>query len=610
MIRRSTSIQSKLTFAILGTTLAVLLLTTAGFVTYEFITFKKGMESHVRTTAGIIALNSASSLSFGDLNTARETLTTISVDPHIQAAALYGADGELFVHWPENADPSSFPLRPNSGGFSESADSLVYFHQVTRAGAHLGTLYLKSDFGARRERFARYALIVATVLGVSMIVAVLLSRFLQRGISQPILALAEVAQAISSRRDYSVRAVKSSNDEVGVLTDAFNHMLVQIQERAEALRVNEERFRHLANAVPAHVWTADASGTIVYFNEPWYEFTGRTPQDSLGLRWTEALHPDDREGCVRAWHEAIERGCVFESEGRIRRVDGEYRWFLQRALPARDSTGSVSGWFGTNTDIDDKMRAEENVNQMNQTLEQRVRERTSQLEASNRELEAFSYSVAHDLRAPLRAIDGFSQALVEDYGAQLPPEAKELFQRSRLASQRMAQLIDDLLDLSRVARADVHMQPLDLSEMARSIAAELKKALPHRQVTVQVEPNLRAGGDSQLLRLALGNLFDNAFKFTRLKGEATIHFGATTINGERVFFIRDNGAGFDMQFAAKLFGPFQRLHTLAEYPGTGVGLATVHRVVVRHGGRIWPQSGIGQGTTFYFTLPDERDCRN
>ena len=604
MIRQSTSIKRKLTFAILGTTIAVLLLTAAGFVSYELITFQRWMESYVRTAADIIVLNSTASLSFGDEKSASETLSTVSVEPHIDTAALYGSNGEIFVYWPTNTSRDSFPSHPGTDGFQTVGDFLVYFHPVMQGGVRQGTLYLKSDFGARRERFGKYAVIVAIVLSASVLVAVLLSRFLQRGISQPILALADTAHAISTRRDYSVRAVKLSNDEVGVLTDAFNHMLTQIQERAEALRQNEERFRQLANAVPAHVWTADARGLAVYFNEPWYEYTGRTPQDSLGLKWTDALHPDDRERCVRLWHDAVENARGYESEGRFRRFDDEYRWFLKRAHLARDAAGQVTSWFGTNTDIDDKKRAEESVNQMNVSLEQRVQERTSQLEASNRELEAFSYSVAHDLRAPLRAIDGFNQAVIEDYGEQLPEEARNLFQRSRLASQRMSQLIDDLLNLSRVARADIRKQTVNLSEMAAALSSELEKAAPQRKVKVQIEPGLRASADERLLRLALGNLFDNAFKFTRTKSEGSIEFGHAMLQGERVFFVRDNGAGFDMQFAGKLFGPFQRLHSAREYPGTGIGLATVHRIILRHGGRIWPHSELGCGTTFYFTLPD------
>ncbi len=604
MIRRQTSIQGKLTSAIMGTSITVLLLTGVGFLSYEWVAFNRWLESYVRTVGQIIGINAADAVGFSDPKAAADTLASISAERHIVAAALYNSNATLFAQWPTNSSAAGVPARPEADGFHYENDSLVYFLPVEQFGARVGTLYLRSDLGARSERFGPYALIVGLVLGVSVLVALLLSKFLRKGIAQPLLALAETAKIVSTRRDYSVRAIKFSNDEVGALTDAFNHMLTQIQERDAALRQNEERFRQLANAVPTHVWTCDASGSALYFNEPWYDYTGLTPQESLGFQWARALHPDDREGCLRLWHEAVASGRIYETEGRFRRADGAYRWFLTRAHPARDGEGRPTSWFGTSMDIEEMKRAEEKIGQLNFSLEQRVQERTAQLEASNRELEAFSYSVAHDLRAPLRAIDGFNQALVDDYGQLLPAEAKDLFQRARQASQRMAQLIDDLLNLSRVARAEMRQQRVNLSQMAESIAAELQKAEPDRRVRLRIEPGIMAAGDDRLLRLVMENLLGNAFKFTRKKSETEIEFGSVLREGRRVLFVRDNGAGFSMQFASKLFGPFQRLHAVTEYPGTGIGLATVHRILLRHGGIIWPEAEQGKGATFYFTLPE------
>jgi PAS domain S-box-containing protein len=603
MIRRQTSIQRKLTSAIMLTSVTVLLLTGVGFVSYELITFNRWLKNYVGTLAEIIADNSSSALLFEDPKAAQEILSTISVEPHIVAVAIYNTNGQLFASWPTNVSRALFPAQPGPDGFHRERDLLALFWPVERPDQRLGTLYLRSDMGARAERLRPYTIIVIAVLGVSILVALLLSKVLQQGIAKPLLALAETARLISTRRDYSVRAIKFSNDEVGALTDAFNHMLTQIQERDAALRHNEERFRQLANAVPAFVWTCDVSGGAIYLNEPWYEYTGRTPADSLGFKWTQVIHPDDREFYVRAWHKAVQRGQTFEAEARFRRFDDEYRWFLSRAHPLRDLQGNITTWFGSSTDIEEKKRAEDKISQMNISLEQRVQERTAQLEASNRELEAFSYSVAHDLRAPLRSIDGFNQALVEDYGKNLPSDAQELIQRARLASQRMSQLIDDLLNLSRVARAEMRHQRINLSEIANSIVAELKKGDPDRKANFRIQPGLFATGDDRLLRLVLENLLGNSFKFTRNKPEAVIEFGSSAQDGQRVLFVRDNGAGFKMEYAGKLFGPFQRLHAATEYPGTGIGLATVHRILMRHGGSIWPESQEGKGTTFYFTLP-------
>lgn len=604
MIHRQSSIHGKLVSAMMLTSITVLLLTAAGFVSYELIAFNRWLESYVSTVGQIIADNSSSTLRFEYPKEAQETLATIAVERHILATALYKNDGRLFAYWPTNWPITNFPARAERDGMRYEKNNLVLFIPVRDGGQQVGTLFLRSDLGARRERLGPYLLIAICVLAASIVVGLFLSRLLLRNISRPLLALADTAKDISTRRDYSMRATKFSNDEVGALTDAFNLMLTQIEERDAALRQNEERFRQLANAVPAFVWTADSTGSMIYFNEPWYDYTGSVPADSLGLKWIETVHPEDRDRYGRAWRDAFRQNVPFQIEGRIRRFDGEYRWFISRAHPARDAHGQIIAWFGTSVDIEDNKRAEERISQMNVTLEQRVQQRTAQLEASNRELEAFSYSVAHDLRAPLRAIDGFNQALLEDYGNLLPAQAGELIQRARHASQRMSQLIDDLLNLSRVARAEMRNQRVNLSDIASALVAEMQKNDPERKIVARIEPGITVTGDDRLLRLVMENLIDNAFKFTRNKAEALIEFGSEMRDGQRVLFVRDNGAGFKMEYAGKLFGPFQRLHAATEYPGTGIGLATVHRILGRHGGRIWPESKEGEGATFYFTVPD------
>jgi signal transduction histidine kinase/ligand-binding sensor domain-containing protein len=237
-------------------------------------------------------------------------------------------------------------------------------------------------------------------------------------------------------------------------------------------------------------------------------------------------------------------------------------------------------------------------------LEERVRQRTAELELANRELEAFSYSVSHDLRAPLRGVDGFSQALQEDYAGKLDAEGQDYLRRIRAGAQHMGRLIEALLGLSRVTRGTLQLAPVNLSHLAVEIAAELARREPTAKVEVIVAPDLVAAGDSPLLRVALENLLGNAWKFTSRRTDARIEFGVTEQDGLRVYFVRDNGAGFDMTHAQKLFGAFQRFHTAEEFPGTGIGLATVQRIIHRHGGRIWAESQPGHGATFYFTLPE------
>jgi len=235
-------------------------------------------------------------------------------------------------------------------------------------------------------------------------------------------------------------------------------------------------------------------------------------------------------------------------------------------------------------------------------LEQRVRDRTAELAAANKELEAFSYSVSHDLRAPLRSIDGFSLALIEDYGTKLDQGGKDYLRRVRAASQRMSQLIDDMLNLARVTRRAMQRETVDLSGLAKSIAEDLSEEEPSRHVEFAIADGLSADADSGLLKIAMQNLIGNAWKYTSAHDRARIEFGRVKHNGRPAYFVRDDGAGFDPRYVERLFGAFQRLHAATEFPGTGIGLATVHRIIHRHGGEVWAEGGVESGATFYFTL--------
>jgi light-regulated signal transduction histidine kinase (bacteriophytochrome) len=262
-------------------------------------------------------------------------------------------------------------------------------------------------------------------------------------------------------------------------------------------------------------------------------------------------------------------------------------------------------------EIEHSLRASEQVvKQLNVELEQRVKERTMQLEVANQELEAFSYSVSHDLRSPLRAIDGFSLAVLEDHGDQIGDSGKNYLQRIRAGAQRMGQLIDDMLKLSRVSRSTMKIQPTNLSELAEQCFRECQDAEPARNARISVTSGLFASCDHHLIKIALDNLIGNAWKYSSRKNDTCIEFGMRQNHDKHAFFVQDNGVGFDMQYANKLFGAFQRLHTVGEFPGTGIGLATVKRVISRHGGEIWAEAEPGRGATFYFTLPTQQTVAN
>jgi PAS domain S-box-containing protein len=285
------------------------------------------------------------------------------------------------------------------------------------------------------------------------------------------------------------------------------------------------------------------------------------------------------------------------------RKDGSFIWTSLSTSPIHDEQGRYIGALATITDVTERRESEEQVRKLNEQLEYRIAERTAQLEFSNRELEAFAYSVAHDLRAPLRSIASFSDALTEDCASNLDKVGLDYLRRIRGGAERMAELIDGILALSRVNRTALSPSRCDLSAMARAVTEQLQSLQPERKVRCSIQEGLVERGDPQLLRSVLENLLGNAWKFTRERPEAEVEFGARQEpGGGHTYFVRDNGAGFNMEYRDKLFGVFQRLHTQREFEGTGVGLATVQRIVRRHGGRIWGEGHPGLGACFSFTL--------
>jgi PAS domain S-box-containing protein len=322
--------------------------------------------------------------------------------------------------------------------------------------------------------------------------------------------------------------------------------------------------------------------------------------------WLDLTCPDDQEEVRRHMAEAMVTGS-FEAEWRVIWPKGEEHWHFGRARVLKDDAGKPLRVIGAIVDVTARKRAELEILQINAGLEARVRDRTGELVAANKELAAFAYSVSHDLRAPLRGIDGWSLALLEDYGAQLDAGAHKYLNRVRDETQRMGRLIDDMLRLSRVARDEMKLDTVDLTALANAITGTLRDEQPERSLEFVIEPELVAAGDKRLLELALTNLFSNAVKFTGKRNNAVIEFGRIEKEGMTAFFVRDNGAGFDMAHAGKIFGAFQRFHSFADFPGTGIGLAIVRRVVARHGGRAWAEAQVGVGATFWFTLNSQSE---
>jgi len=373
----------------------------------------------------------------------------------------------------------------------------------------------------------------------------------------------------------------------------------------EQLKASFKEISDLKAALDEHaiVATTDAQGKITYVNDKFCTISRYSREELLGQDHrilNSGHHPKE---FIRNLWTTITDGRVWHGEIKNRAKDGSYYWVDATIVPFLNEQGKPRQYVAIRTDITARKHAEEQVRELNTKLEQRVVARTAELAAVNKELEAFCYSVSHDLRAPLRGLDGFSQALLEDYGDKLGDDGQHLLQRIRAGSQRMGQLIDDLLNLSRVSRSELRREPVNLSSLAGDIVEELRSHDPHRDVALRIADNLTADGDPQFLRVVLENLLGNAWKYTAKQPHATIEFGLDCDNGQPSFFVRDDGVGFDMQYVDKLFTPFQRLHAVNEFPGTGIGLATVQRIVHRHGGRVWAEAEVNKGATFHFTLP-------
>ncbi|GKS58019.1 hypothetical protein YTPLAS18_15460 [Nitrospira sp.] len=368
-----------------------------------------------------------------------------------------------------------------------------------------------------------------------------------------------------------------------------------------ALTESEERFRTLATAIPQLVWSCTPDGSCDYLSSQWMDYTGGRREDHLGDGWLRLIHPDDEPSVITAWRDAVSTGTPYSVEYRLRGADGVYRWFLAKASPQRDASGTIVKWFGTSTNINDQKESSAMLERVNRLLASR----SEDLAAANKELEAFSYSVSHDLRAPLRTMTGFAQALLEDYGQTLEPDAVRQLQIISKGAQQLGQLIDDLLSFSRLSRQRLDMSPIALAELVDEIRLDLTTEQSNRAVEWQIGALPTCKGDRTAVKLVLANLIGNALKYSRPRDPARIEIGWEPDESQPGYarvFVKDNGVGFDMRYADKLFTVFQRLHRAEEFEGTGVGLAIVQRIVHRHGGRVWADGRRNEGATFWFTM--------
>lgn len=475
------SISTRLTLMNMLVSGTALLLACAAFFVYDWITFRQGIVENLSIQAQIIEGNSRYFLVFNDSDSAEDTLSALSASPHISSAAIYTADGHPLAVYRRNPAGENLILPSIPSGQVQvhafAANRVGLTRLIQSEGKPAGTVYIESDLEQLSARLVRYMGIMAVVLFVSLLAALVISFSAKRAISEPIAHLAKTAQVVSREKNYSLRAnMAGLRGDLADLTESFNDMLSQIQQRDSAL----ER--------------------------------GRTE------------------------------------------------------------------------------------------LEHRVEQRTAQLADANRELEAFSYSVSHDLRAPLRHIDGFSAILEERYGPALDPDAQRYLKHVREGARNMGMLVDDLLNMAQIGRKELVCKPTDMNLLVREVIVELRSDLEGRQIDWRISSLPTVDCDPGLMKVVFTNLVSNAVKYTRKTASAVIEVNQMMQDGSTLIFVRDNGAGFDQKYVHKLFGVFQRLHRAEDFEGTGVGLATVQRIIQKHGGQIWARGEVNKGATFSFVL--------
>lgn len=371
-----------------------------------------------------------------------------------------------------------------------------------------------------------------------------------------------------------------------------------------AFEISEERYRLAQRAAGVGSWDWDISKDIITWSdqiEPLFGFKKGEFKKTYEA-FLECVHPDDRQFVIDSVNDSLEKGEEYNIEHRIVWPDDSIHWVEETGDVIRDKKGKPVRMLGIVQDITEWKNTAEKIKKLNENLLKHAAE----LATVNKELEAFSYSVSHDLRAPLRSIDGFSQALLEDYEDELDEEGKDYLKRIINATQQMGLIIDELLKLSRITRRPLDEEKVNIANLSKSIIEKLKKQNPKRRVKINIDADLTTRGDKQLIQMALENLIGNAWKFTSKKKNAEIKVGKTKKDGKDAFFVKDNGAGFDMKYVDKLFIPFQRLHKDDEFEGTGIGLGIVSRIIHRHGGEIWADAEEGKGATFYFTLKGDK----
>ena len=603
MAFRDLPVRRKILTLVLVSAGCVLLLTWGILVTYDLLTMRRDLDRELTGIARVLAANSTAALAFRDDEAAREVLSALSGEQHITAAALYDSTGTLFANY-ATASPPPQTASALEASTNFTTGRLSVLMPVRQNEQVLGTLFLQTDLNRLYERSWLYLKIMLAVMAIALLLAATASRILRRGITGPIHELASAAKLVSERGDYNVRAKRLSNDELGELTDTFNRMLGQIQEREERIRESEDRLRIALAAADMGIWRFDPARKETTRDANLNRLFGLEPTTSTWplSDFINRVYQEDRDYVRTSVDTAVRAQTDLSIEFRLVRTDGSIRWLRGRGgVLVKD--GTLQYITGVAFDITDRKKDEEEIRRLNADLEQRVTQRTGELAHVNQELEAFTYTVSHDLRSPLRILSAFAEILTTEFSQTMPEEALAHAQRIVRGAGKMSALVDSLLNFSRLGRHPLTMQPTDLNLVIDDVLMDLTPDLMGRKVEWRRSPLPTVECDPSLMRQVFANLISNALKYSRPRDPAIIQIAVEEKEGRRFIIVRDNGVGFDMRHVGKLFVGFQRLHSAEEFEGSGIGLASVARILRKHNGSIFAESALNQGATFFIDLP-------
>ncbi len=583
------SLSGKLMVIMIATTVIALTAAGAALLFTDLRDSRTAWVDNIATEAAILSLSVQPALAFNNLEHAQRNLNALQARTSIQAASLYFADGTLFAQYVRPGQPAAPAVAPAlSPGVHVDGGRGELVMPVQQGGETLGAIYLRAHFDVY-GRVRAYLSVLGAVMVIGLIAALLASMWLQRVVSRPMESMARVARNIVEKRDYSYRAAARTSDEIGVVIDAFNNMLDEVQAHARALETSEKLYRAIGESINYGVWVCDANGRNIYASDSFLKLVGLTQEQASDFGWKEVLHPDDVEETMAAWKECARTGTMWYREHRMRGVDGRYHAVLAQGVPIRDESGKVLRWAGINLDIS------------------RLKNTEFALLEADRRKDEFLATLAHELRNPLAPIRNAGRILDSDAA----DERQRKWGREVIARQvhRMSLLLDDLLDVSRITRNQLELKK-DYVDLKSVIGVAIETARPlldakHHALTVTLPPEpLRLEADPLRLSQVVGNLLTNAAKYTDPNGK--IALTARLENTELVVSIKDNGIGLSEQVIPGLFTMFSQVNSAIDRAegGLGIGLALVKGLVALHGGRVEVKSeGLGRGSEFIVHLP-------